>query len=260
MYKIMIVDDDKLARLGLMNSVKWSDYSMKVVFDTAQGEEAIAYAKKNQVDLAFLDLEMPGMFGLELLKRLKKMGSKTQCVILTMHSEFSYIQEALRIGVLDYIIKTELGGDNLAQVMAGLKMRIETLEHIGVYEFASEEGESISYEIRKCIGKAMELVQTERGKYLSATEVAMRVNMSRSYFSTCFKQLVGKSFNEYFKEVRLELAKKALIETDKTIGSIAEESGFTEESYFSTVFKSYTGMRPSEYRRTCEYVKNDKQI
>lgn len=249
MHKVMIVDDDRLARLGLINSVKWSDYNMKVVFDSARGEEALEVINKTTIDLAFLDLEMPGMFGLELLKRIKQDSPKTQCVIITMHDNFNYIQEALRIGVLDYIIKTELGGDNLELVISRLKKRLESFESNERKELIFEGNDSISYEIRKCISKAIELVQQEKGKYLAATDVAERVNMSRSYFSTCFKQLVGQSFNEYFKQVRLDSAKEALKETDKPIYLIAEESGYTDENYFSTVFKNYTGMRPSEFRR-----------
>lgn len=248
MYNVMIVDDDKLARLGLINSVKWSDYNMEVIMDTANGEVAIESAMKNTIDLAFLDLEMPGMFGLDLLKRLKEVSPKTQCVIITMHDDFVYIQEALRIGVLDYIIKIELGGDNLNQVILRLKNRLVAIdaEH---KEYELEENGNISHEIRKCILKALQLVEQENGRYLAATEVAARVNMSRSYFSTCFKQLVGQSFNEYFKQVRLESAKVALLETNKSISLIAAESGFSDESYFSTVFKNYTGKRPSEYRK-----------
>ncbi len=247
MYRVMVVDDDKLARLGLINSVDWSKFDMMVVCETAQGIEAIDYAKVNPVDLAFIDLEMPGMFGIDVLKHLKEVSPNTQCAILTMHNEFTYIQDALRIGVLDYIIKTELGGDSFEQVIGRLQKRLE--EQHKTDEGSFENNGSVSHEIRKCIAKAIEMVEEERGVYLTATEIAARVNMSRSYFSTCFKQLVGQSFNEYFKTVRLEFAKDALSMTSKTISTIAEESGYSDESYFATVFKSYTGKRPSEYRR-----------
>lgn len=247
MYKVMVVDDDKLARLGLINSVEWLRFDMAVVCDTAHGTEAIDYAKANVVDLAFIDLEMPGMFGIDLLKRLKAESPNTRCAVLTMHNEFTYIQEALRIGVLDYIIKTELGGDSFEQVIGRLQNRLE--EQHKLEDGSFENNESVSHEIKKCITKAIALVEVERGVYLTATEVAGRVNMSRSYFSTCFKQLVGQSFNEYFKQVRLEYAKEALSMTSNSISIIAEESGFSDESYFATVFKNYTGKSPTEYRR-----------
>ena len=249
MYNVMIVDDDKLARLGLMNSVSWHEYDMRVIFDTASGEAAVDFARNNRVDLAFIDLEMPGMFGLELLEKLSKISPMTKCAIVTMHDEFQYIQEALRIGILDYIIKTELGGEQLLGVIHRLKNRMSALKERHVSEKEPFEGTEFSSEIRHCIAQAVSIIEEEQGTYLTATEVAARVNMSRSYFSTCFKQLMGVTFNEYFKQVRLESAKTNLITTDDSVHDIAQGSGFSDEHYFSTVFKSYTGMPPTEFRR-----------
>lgn len=73
--------------------------------------------------------------------------------------------------------------------------------------------------------------------------------MSRSYFSQCFKQLTGKSFNEYVRHIRIERAKEYLTHTQKPIGWIAEHTGYLDEKYFSRLFREQTGMLPSEYRQ-----------
>ncbi|MBN2627215.1 MAG: helix-turn-helix domain-containing protein [Spirochaetales bacterium] len=249
MTNVMIVDDDRLARLGLINSVEWESYAMTVTFDTPNGEEALEFAASNRVDLAFIDLEMPGMFGLDLLKKLVRLSPGTKCVIVTMHDEFSYIQEALRIGILDYIIKTELGGEEIARVVRRLRKRLDSYQEQQYFGETLPGEKEFSYEIRRSIKQAVDMVLEGKGQYISAKDMAEKVNMSRSYFSTCFKQLVGTSFNEYFREVRLEQAKKRLIHSDDTVSMIAWESGFSDESYFSTVFKNYTGMPPTEFRK-----------
>ncbi len=249
MKNVMIVDDDRLARLGLINSVDWSAYGMAVAFDTSNGEGALEYAASNRVDLAFIDLEMPGMFGLDLLKKLMKISPGTRCAVVTMHDEFHYIQEALRIGILDYIIKTELGGEAIAQVIGRLKKRIDHYEEQKYFVEPASGEKDFSYEIRRSIKQAVDMVLNEKGQYLTAKDMAERVHMSRSYFSTCFKQLVGASFNEYFRGVRMEQAKQRLSGSEDPVGMIAWESGFSDESYFSTVFKNYSGMTPTEFRK-----------
>lgn len=249
MIKVLVVDDDKLARLGLIHSVNWAKYNMTVAFDASNGMDALKIIEQNNIDLAFLDLEMPGMFGLELLKHIKDVSKKTQCVILTMHEDFKYVQESLRVGVLDYIIKTELGTETIDDIMKSIKKRLDEYDVEFNNNFPINNEENFSYEIRKCIANAIEIIAEEKGVYLTATEVAKRVNMSRSYFSTCFKQIVGQTFNEYFKQVRLEFAKEMILNTDKSISFIAGECGFSDDKYFSTVFKSYTGLRPTDFRK-----------
>ena len=249
MKNVMIVDDDRLARLGLMKSVDWTSYGMDIAYDTSNGEEALEFAACNSVDLAFIDLEMPGMSGLELLKKLMKVSPATRCAIVTMHDDFKYIQEALRIGILDYIIKTELSGESIALVIERLKKRMESFEEQVYFADSSPGEKDFSYEIRRSIKQAVEMVRNGKGQYVTAKEMAERVHMSRSYFSTCFKQLVGTSFNEYFKGVRMEQAKEKLVNTEDPVCVIAWESGFSDESYFSTVFKNYTGIPPTEYRK-----------
>lgn len=236
MIKIMIVDDDKLARIGLAKLINWKDYNMEIAFETSNGKDALDYAQLNTVDLAFIDLEMPAMNGLELLKKLKVISPNTNSVIITMHNDFKYIQEALRIGIMDYIIKSDFGGEELLEIIDRLKKRLDN----------SAKGDN---ETNQCIIKAIGIIKSEKDKYYSANEMANKVNLSRSYFSTCFKQVTGKSFNEYVREVKLNMAKELLETTDKSIFDISKEIGFTNEKYFSTLFKAHMGMSPSDYRK-----------
>ena len=106
-----------------------------------------------------------------------------------------------------------------------------------------------SWEVHDCILKAMKIIHEEMEQPVFATDVAKRVNMSRSYFNQCFKGIVGKSFNEYLRQVRVVKAKEYLLQTNKPIQWVSERTGYMDEKYFSRIFREQTGMLPSEYRQ-----------
>jgi two-component system response regulator YesN len=78
--------------------------------------------------------------------------------------------------------------------------------------------------------------------------MAEQVHMSRSYFSQCFKDIMGKPFNEYVRDKRMEKAKELLVSTQLPILQIAENVGYPNEKYFSRLFRELEGVTPSEYR------------
>lgn len=140
MYRVLIIDDDKLARKGLMCLVDWERYGLTVVGDVANGMQALEFLEKNQVDLAFVDLSMPVLSGMDFIQESKKMYPDMQYVILTFHEEFEEVQYALRLGVLDYISKLRLEEMNNEEVF----------RRIGVLmERAGREGEPFMTEERE---------------------------------------------------------------------------------------------------------------
>ena len=83
---------------------------------------------------------------------------------------------------------------------------------------------------------------------LTLEEVAAHVHLHPSYFSTLFKSSTGSSFKEYLNMVRIEESKRLLSNTDYSIIDIAVAVGFEDQSYFSKVFKKYTGLTPKQFR------------
>lgn len=106
-----------------------------------------------------------------------------------------------------------------------------------------------SAEVKASVLKAVEYIKEDMQSELLLPDVARRVNLSRSYFSRCFHDIVGKTFNEYVREVRVEHAKELLLRTNQSIGWIATQSGYPNGKYFCKVFREVTGVLPSEYRK-----------
>ena len=98
------------------------------------------------------------------------------------------------------------------------------------------------------IKKAIQFISHNFSSPLSLDAVARHVHLNPAYFSSLFKQSTGSSFKEYLNMVRVEESKRLLTNTNYSVIDIAIATGFEDQSYFSKVFKKYTGLTPKQYR------------
>ncbi|ASA21081.1 response regulator transcription factor [Paenibacillus donghaensis] len=120
LWKVMIADDEDIIREGIKHSVDWKSLSMQVVAEAEDGEEALELALRNAVHIALVDLNMPIMHGLELMRRIREQLPGCKIVVITGHDEFTYAQESIRLQVNDYILKPA-DPQQLTQVLCGMR-------------------------------------------------------------------------------------------------------------------------------------------
>lgn len=96
--------------------------------------------------------------------------------------------------------------------------------------------------------RAIHYISENYASPITLQDVADHIHMNPAYFSTIFKQSMGSSFKDYLNMVRVEESKRLLANTDYSIINIAIATGFEDQSYFSKVFKKYTGLTPKQYR------------
>ncbi|MDD4689992.1 MAG: AraC family transcriptional regulator, partial [Eubacteriales bacterium] len=101
---------------------------------------------------------------------------------------------------------------------------------------------------RDAIEKAVDYINDNLDDKLTLERVAEHVYLSTTYFSRVFNQEMGQSFNGYLNKVRIDKAKALLLHGDKTLADISATVGFIDQSYFTKVFKKYTGMTPNEFK------------
>ena len=135
MIRVFVVDDEKLVRRGSNGLIDWEKYGMEVVGDSGNSQETLEFLKREEVDLLFSDLEMPGLSGVPFLQEVKKVRPEIQIVVLTMHQEFELIQQSLRVGILDYITKAQIEGENVDAFMESIRERYrETVRYTQLSE------------------------------------------------------------------------------------------------------------------------------
>lgn len=98
------------------------------------------------------------------------------------------------------------------------------------------------------VHKVMDYIRKNAHARLTLEDIAGQVYLSKSYLSSIFKQELGMSISSFVNQVRIERCKRLLRETDLPLVQIAAEYGFEDQSYFSKVFKRFTGMSPKQYR------------
>lgn len=99
------------------------------------------------------------------------------------------------------------------------------------------------------IKKAAAYISKNYSACITLEDVAREVHLNPTYFSTLFKQITGSSFKEHLNMVRIEESKRLLLNTNYSLINIAIATGFENQSYFTKVFKKYTGLTPKQYRQ-----------
>lgn len=100
----------------------------------------------------------------------------------------------------------------------------------------------------KSIKKVLDYIAIHMSEEISAEEMAKLAGLSYAYFSRIFRQIMGKSFNDYLNSVRINEAERLLVATDMSVTEIAGFSGFSSSSYFIKIFERYKKMTPTRYR------------
>lgn len=132
-WKVIIADDEPIIREGIRDAVDWQALDMEVVAEAEDGEEALQLAVQHEIDVMLVDLNMPIMDGITLMKHVRETLPECRLVIITGHDEFQYAQEAIRLNVDEYILKPanpEQLHSVLDEIRQGLVEDLRRREHL----------------------------------------------------------------------------------------------------------------------------------
>jgi len=133
MYKLLLVDDEEEVRKGILNKIEWNKWGFEVVGEAENGKEALEMVEKNVPDVIITDIKMPFMDGLELAKVVRERFPTTRIVILTGFDEFKFAQQAIKLNIVEYVLKPVSSTDIievLQKVKAGIDEEIARREDL----------------------------------------------------------------------------------------------------------------------------------
>lgn len=130
MYKLMIVEDEPLIRAGLRVYFNWEELGITTIIEAASGEEGIEQGLLHEPDLIITDIRMPEVNGLQMIEQLRPKLEHSIFIILSGYEDFQYAQQAIRLGVSDYLIKPlqyEESEATIKRCMEILEARVDEL-------------------------------------------------------------------------------------------------------------------------------------
>lgn len=130
MRTILIADDERIERSGVRRLLQRENLEMEIL-EATNGKEALQMVREHKPDILLSDIKMPFMTGLELAPKAKEISPDTEIIIFSGYSDFEYAREAMKYGVLDYVLKP-IDPAELKRALHGALEKIEEREHSSV--------------------------------------------------------------------------------------------------------------------------------
>lgn len=231
---LLIADDENLELKVLEKTVKKHFVDELEIFASSNGRKASQICDEVKPDIALLDIEMPGMNGIELAKYIKERYANCIIIFITAYDRFDYAIEAMHIKAFDYLLKP-WKEERLCEL---INTAIENVRSM-------QKTDGIVHSQKDVI---KDYIDRNYKKDISAKDVAGILGYSDVYFSKVFKQLFDDNFINYLTKIRIDRAKVLLKDVSFNIKEIGKSVGYADSNYFTKVFKRSIGISPSEYR------------
>lgn len=260
MFKVVIIENERLVRKGLTLTIDWEEMNAMVVGEAATGQDGIDIIIKTNPDIVITDIKMPEMDGLQMIEVLQEKNIPTEYIIISGYDEFEYAQSAMRLGVVDFLLKPINEGE-LRKSLLKIQERIKTdkrhdklihkISNIDnspyiLFEKYFEERHFDSQE--EIISKTINFIILHFNSDLTINKISNHLQVSSGHLSRSFKKVTGYTILEYITLTRIKKAIDLFEKNHYRISEVAYTVGFNDPKYFSNTFRRYVGVTPTEFR------------
>lgn len=253
-YKLLVAEDELIERKMLCKTLKNHLGNLCTIYEAKNGREALELFEKESPHIAILDIEMPGINGLEVARKIRNSQNPCAILFLTGFDKFSYAKQAISVRAIDYLLKPY----NEAELICSVEEAIQYVSHFAnpQPEFSPQNVETSEEPEERVEAARISLVRENIKTFieahymeeLSMQDVAKAMGYSDAYFCKLFKQCFHVNFSTCLNEYRVEKAKGMMKNPRINVKDISVACGYSDSNYFARVFKRITGQTPSEYR------------
>ena len=245
---LMLVDDSQ-DLLDFLSEALTGEFAE--IITVTGGNKALSIIGEGRIpDIIVSDVNMPDGDGYNLCSRLKsnEKYSHIPIVLLTARGEQQSQSNSYKVGA-DAFMAKPFEIETLTELLKGLlrkrdDVRRKYLDNSGklTSDYGSNE-ESFIIKLNRIISENI------GNPDLDQQFLCKEMGLSRASLFNKMKSITGAGAKEYITKIRLEKAKRLITETNLTIAEVSDQTGFASQSYFSTAFKNYTGITPSQYKQ-----------
>lgn len=240
-YKMIIIDDEYLVRLGLKETIDWEKYQIEVVAEGKNGRQGLELINQFHPDIVISDIKMPIMDGLDLVNAIKENNIDTCIIMLSGYKDFEYAKEALENGAYQYLLKPIDNQKLVEAVLAGVKKLEEKRETSKKLNNIENDYKlitsSIIYSILNKDQTSEKIKQLIDNYHLEISNYGLILNVKKQNEIKNADQL-EELINQALKDEHLKFA--YIITTKELIYIINDISTKNTEQIFKKIINSYT--------------------
>lgn len=229
--RVLIVEDEQTARQGLIQLLGQVDSRVEVVGFATDGPQGLKQMRALSPDMVFVDIRMPVMDGLEMIRQAQAEGMNPRFVVVSAYAEFEYARQAMGLGVQEYLVKPITIDDVVAL--------------LGRVMPAFQEGSAR----HPLVGKTLAIIEKQYGEAINLASISDQLGVTPEYLSYLFHRDMGINFSAYLRNWRIERATAMMRGGRTRIYDIARAVGFNDAKYFCRVFREVIGQSPGAYLR-----------
>lgn len=246
MYKVVVVEDEKRVRQGIIMGTDWSKINCVVMGEASNGEEGVEIILKCRPDIVITDIRMPKLMGIDMIEKVYEQGMEPYVIFLTAYDDFVYAQQAVKLGAADYLLKPFKDGElesTIFKIIEKSRRDTERKEQPN-RELRLDTGDKSKY-----IMDAIAYVdENYANPNISVKSVADSLGISEGHLSHLFRKETDSTLMTFVTKKRMRAAMTLLQDYRHKVYEVAEQVGYRNITYFSATFKKYVGVSPSEYQ------------
>lgn len=239
-YKIVIVEDEAIEMQELSMILNNAQLDLELIGSASNGIEGQNIIDELCPDIVISDIRLPGQTGLDMLS---KVIPDVKAIILSGYSDFKYMQNAIRLGVDDYLLKP-IDNDDLIKALKKTISELNKKEiNNNIVKF--DLPDSVQNHL---INASIKFIKENYKQQVGLQEAAQHLNVSETHLSRLFKEIVKINFLTYLNTYRINKSIDLLINTNENINEIANKCGFVTPGYFAKLFKRLLNTTPTKFR------------
>lgn len=215
----------------------------EIVGAFSNGAQCLEFLDTASADLIITDIRMPYMDGVQLIQVLRERGSTIDFILISGYDDFEYCRVAIRSRVFDYILKPLDKKDFIHTLQRYLRAGNSRQTDADEPEKDLEADRD-----KKIIREIKQYLRTHYRENISLESLSAQFYMNPNYISQLFKNEVGITLTAHLNQIRMEMARHFLRDSQKRVNDVAALVGYQNAQNFSVAFKKAYGMTPREFR------------